>query len=89
MAILNDFSDWPSLVETIYRYINNSINVFISKTPNEIVYGFTPVCATDLAFSFDFTMLFNLARINAAEVIAFAQMNALKIYDQKHQAVHF
>lgn len=33
-------------------------------------------------------MLPQLARIDAADAIAFAQVNALRAYDKKHQAIH-
>ena len=88
LATLDEPSSWPSLIGPIQQYINNSRNAATGKLPNEVVYGFTPTRPEDLAKP-NLTMLPKLARIDAADAIAFAQANALRAYDKKHQAIHF
>ena len=87
LPTLENPSDWPSLVGPIQRYINNSLSAATGKSPNEVVYGFTPTRSKDLAKPSNLTMLPKLARIEVADAIAFAQANAARAYDKKHQAI--
>ena len=91
MITLNDFLKWFRLINFIQHYMNNFKNVFIGKTFNEIIYEFTFVRISDLNISIfsDFIMLYKLNHFDAADVIAFVQTNAIKIYDKKHQIIHF
>lgn len=53
------------------------------------MHGFIPMRITNSTMFQRFTMLFKFARIDAANAITFAQINALKTYNRKHQAIYF
>lgn len=81
---------WPETLPRIQRGFNNSAST--GPSPNEVAYGFTPVQALDLGkpsttaaagLSLKDSRL--ITRLEAADAIAFGQMNAKFYYDRKHQ----
>lgn len=86
MCSLDDPKDWPKLGGPIQRAYNNSISATTGKSPNEIVYGFTPVQSTDFAKASTEAILSpKLVRMEAADALAFAQINSKSTYDAKHK----
>lgn len=57
--------------------------------PNEVVYKFTPIQATDLTqlTTTEPHMPAKVKRIKATNSIAFAQISAKQVYDTKHKAI--
>ena len=90
IATLDDPADWPDILGDLQNTNNNSISASTTKTPNEIVYGFTPVRNTDLSVptkeqsTLPIPML---VRREASDAIAFAQINAKIAYDRKHRPI--
>ena len=64
--------------------INNSKSS-IGKTPNKVVYGFTPNFVID--YTTDLVIDFPTARIDAANALDLAAMNMKYYYDRRHTAM--
>lgn len=92
LATLENPADWPTCVSSFQSMVNNSQAASTNKTPNKVVYGFTPLRATDLISKGAETtghkvMPAKIAHSEAADAIAFAQLTAKKAYDRKHQPI--
>ena len=104
LATMENPADWPDVLAAIQRHFNNHRSAVTGKTPNEAVYGFTPVQPLSLqkpadadaeqpavkwkpstGASFPSSAR---ARIEVADSIAFAQMQAKHHYDRKHQPLY-
>lgn len=86
ISTLDNPADWPDVLVDLQSSINNSLAVGPGKTPNEVVYGFTPVRSADLVMPAisDKQLSPILVRREAADAIAFAQINNKVSYDRKH-----
>ena len=90
ISVLNNSADWIEIIFDIQRDINNSIIIVIDKTSNEISYEFTFTQIFDLLKSFEESSLSlsQMTRLEAADVLIFAQMNFKFYYDRKHQSIN-
>ncbi len=91
LAMMENPRNWPHCLSTIQSHMNNTITS-LGKTPNEIVYGFTPVQPTDLVRQTDVSNSFQqastLLRKQIADSIAWAQMTMKHDYDRKMQPLN-
>ena len=88
ITTLIDPKDWPRLIGPVQRAHNNSVSATTGKSPNECIYGFTPVQSTDFAkasASPEVLLSAKQVRMEVADAMAFAQMSSKTIYDKKHQ----
>jgi hypothetical protein len=86
IATLEDPGQWPTILHLLQTGMNNSLATSTGMTPNEAVYGFTPTQTTtplSRIESLDPTK----ACIEAADAIAFAQMNTKLHYDRRHRGL--
>jgi hypothetical protein len=84
-AVLESLAEWKSALPQIQAAFNNSVNS-TGKTPNEVVYGFTPNFTPKLlddAPEIDLPA----ARIEVSDAIDLGNMNAKLAYDRKHKAL--
>ena len=88
--VLNNSADWIEIISDIQRDINNSVVIVTDKTSNEISYEFTLTQIFDLLKSFEKSSLSlsQMTRLEAADVLIFAQMNFKFYYDRKHQSTN-
>ena len=85
MTTLTDPKEWPKLIGPIQRALNNAKGVVTGKSANEIIYGFTPVQSTDFTKASPEALLAPKdIRLEVADAIAWAQVNAKAVYDEKH-----
>lgn len=90
LAAMTDYREWPKILSTIQRHLNNGRSS-TGKSPNEAAYGFTPVQPLDMSRAVndaDVLPAAARARVDVADSIAFAQMNAKFHYDRKHQPLN-
>ena len=77
---------WPRLLPRLQAIMNSSISAATGKIPNEIIYGFKPNQPLDLVAASSMPELKPpIARISAADALAFASINAKHYYDKHHQ----
>ena len=84
LATLENPADWLRCLPQIQSVLNNS-KTSTNKTPNEIVYGFTPNFIFD--YVADPSIDFPTSRIDAADALDFAAMNMKYYYDRRHTAM--
>lgn len=83
---MEDPKQWPRALSSIQAVQNNVSSTTTTKTPNEVSYGFTPNRPLDLAnASTDEQDQHFIARKEARDALAFANMNYKRHYDRKHQ----
>ena len=74
---------WPEALPRIQALINNSSSSSTTRTPNEIALGFTPNRPLDLLLA-STPIDHDVARIEAQDALAYAQMNQKHHYDRSH-----
>ena len=74
---------WPEALPRIQALINNSSSSSTTRTPNEIALGFTPNRPLDLLLA-STPIDHDIARIEAQDALAYAQMNQKYHYDRSH-----
>ena len=84
IATLENPADWPQCIGRLQAGYNNSTST-TGRSPNEVVYGFTPNFAVDLASAPEISPL--EARVEASDALDFAAMNMKFHYDRKHTAM--
>jgi hypothetical protein len=95
--LLNDTTDspqdWVSFLPTLRSALNNAPNAATGRSPNEIVYGFRTNDRASLlrVDDADYNMALdrNVHQREAADAIAFAQLDAKVRYDHRHQPLRF
>ena len=75
---------WPSTLTIIQFRLNNTRSQVLGKAPNEIAYGFTLNDKIELAQAERMVLPLGVTRIDAADAVAFAQMQQKYHYDKKH-----
>lgn len=75
---------WPSLLPKIQSLLNNSSLTSMGKSPNEIVYGFTPKRPFNMLTSIALPEHF-AAKTDASDRIAFAMISQKHHYNRSHQ----
>ena len=89
MSTLDDVAAWPLTILAIQGNYNNMISALISKTLNEVAAGFSLNLPLDLGAYEKQVFLKDIARLEAADAIAFAQMHAKYYYDRRHHPQFF
>ena len=89
MSTLDDLTAWPLTIPAIQSNYNNSVSAPLGKSPNEVAYRFSPNHALDLGTYEKHVLPQNVARLEAADAIAFAQMHAKYHYDRRHHPQFF
>ena len=84
LATLEDVREWPRLLAKVQSFLNNSASASTGKTPNEVVYGFTPNRHVDLMSG---RAINPATRVEVQDAIAFANMSAKHNYDRRHRAL--
>jgi transposase InsO family protein len=84
IATLETPTDWPQCLGRLQAGHNNSTSA-TGRSPNDVVYGFTPNFAVDLASAPEISPL--EARVEASDALDFAAMNMKFHYDRKHTAM--
>ena len=87
LAGLENIQDWPTVLPRLQSEINNSKSISTtSKTPNEIVYGFTPNRVLDLVKPSSLAVIDPIvSRIEAKDALDFAAVTTKHHYDRSHQ----
>lgn len=81
---IKNIRDWPTLLPKIQSLLNNASSSTTGKSPNELVYGFTPRRPLDLLSHLELPDHF-VGRTTASDAIAFATMSHKHHYDRSHQ----
>src|SRR5204863_1977090 len=81
LAMLKNPAEWPQCLLQIQSVLNNS-KTSTGRTPNEVVYGFTPNFMIDYTTDPDIDL--PAARIDAADALDLAAMNMKYHYDRRH-----
>ena len=85
----NAVAAWPLTIPAIQASYNNSVSAPSGQTPNEVAYGFALNQPLDVG-SYDKQFLpKGIARLEAADAIAFAQINTKLQYNRRHQPQFF
>ena len=85
MNTLEDVKRWPLTIPAIQASFNNTISAPIGKTPNEVAVGMPLNQPLDIA-AYDRQIIPDgIARIEAADAIAFAEINSKAYYNRRHQ----
>lgn len=88
LTTLPNPANWEEGIGPIQSSVNNSRSSSTGKSPNEVVYGFTPTQSTDLVSTKAHTPLIaKFIRIEVADAIAFSQMSAKWVYDKNHKSI--
>ena len=87
LATLDNPADWEGVVGPIQSAVNNSKSSSTARSPNDVVYGFTPTQSTDLLTTQSQPLPPKLVRMEVADAIAFAQMSSKIYYDKKHKTI--
>ena len=82
--MLENPAEWPQCLLQIQSVLNNS-KTLTGRTPNEIVYGFTPNFMIDYTTDPDIDL--PAARIDAADALDLTTMNMKYHYDCHHTAM--
>ena len=78
---------WPSILSRLQSILNSSISSS-GKSANEVIYGFKPNQPLNLVAASTMPELSPpIARISAADALAFASMMAKHYYDRDHRAL--
>lgn len=89
MSTLDDVAAWSVTIPAIQAAYNNSISAPLGRAPNEVASGFSLNLPLDLGAYEKQLLPENIARLEAADAIAFAQMNSKFHYDRRHQPQFF
>ena len=89
MSTLDSVDSWPLTIPAIQVTYNNAVSTPTGKTPNEIVYRFSLNQLLDLGAYEKEVFPKGIARLEAADAIAFAQINSKFHYNRKHQPQFF
>lgn len=89
MSTLDDVAAWPVTIPAIQAAYNNFISAPLGRAPNEVASGFSLNLPLDLGAYEKQLLPENIARLEAADAIAFAQMNSKFHYDRRHQSQFF
>ena len=89
MSTLDNVAEWPRTIPAIQAAYNNSVSAPLGKSPNEVASGFSLNQPLDLGAYEKELLPKHVARLEAADAIAFAQMNSKFHYDRKHQPQFF
>ena len=89
ISTLENVSAWPCTIPAIQSNYNNAISAPLGRSPNEVASGFSPNQPLDLGAYEKHVMPGNIARLEAADAIAFAQMHAKYHYDRRHHPQFF
>ena len=89
LSTLTDASAWPLTIPAIQSAYNNSVSTPLTRTPNEVAYGFTLNQALDLGGYAKELLPKEVARLEASDAIAFGQMKSKFHYDRRHQPQYF
>ena len=81
---MDDPSQWPEVLPYIQFLLNNTSSSITGKTPNKVVYGFSPKKSLDLCLAATLPNTY-VARTRAADAISFAFANHKEHYDKSHQ----
>lgn len=87
LATLDNPADWERIMGSIQSAVNNSKSSSKARSPNEVVYGFTPTQSTDLTTTQSQPLPPEFVRMEVADAIAFAQMSFKIYYDKKHKTI--
>ena len=87
LATFDNPANWEEIMGPIQSAVNNSKSSLTTKSPNEVVYGFTPTQCTDLFTTHSQPFPPQLIRIKVAEVIVFAKMFSKIYYNKKHKTI--
>lgn len=79
--------DWPKVLLWVQLLINNTKSTSITKTPNEVVLGFTPNQSLDLLAG-SIRLDHKVAQVETKNAISFAQVNFKYHYDWLHQPMN-
>lgn len=79
--------DWPKVLLWVQLLINNTKSTSITKTPNEVVLGFTPNQSLDLLAG-SIRLDHKVAQVETKNAISFAQVNFKYHYDWSHQPMN-
>ena len=91
MSTLDDVTAWPLTIPAIQSGYNNAISAPLGKSPNEVAAGFSLNQPLDLG-AHEKELLpkdRHIARLEAADAIAFAQTNSKYHYDRRHHPQFF
>lgn len=87
VAGLGSPEQWPSTLSRLQSIMNSSVSS-TGKSANEVIYGFKPNQPLDLVAASSMPELSPpIARISAADALAFASMMAKHYYDRDHKAL--
>ena len=89
MSTLDDVGAWPLTLPAIQSNHNNMISSPLGRSPNEVAYGFSPNQPLDLGAYEKHVLPKGIARLEASDAIAFAQMHAKYHYDRRHHPQFF
>lgn len=81
---LNSLGLRLQVLSRIQAIINNTSSFLTRKTPNKVVYDFSPRRSLNLLAALSISKIL-AACINAAKAVFFALLNQKITYDQKHQ----
>jgi hypothetical protein len=90
IATLDDATEWPRCLPQLTAALNNSKSAATQKTPNEVVYSFTPNFAidpTDNQSDQGFHNPFPTAHAEVIDALDLAAMTDKLHYDRKHTAM--
>ncbi len=82
---LTTATEWPKSLPFIQSNLNNAKSNSTGKTPNETIYGFSPNVASTLNVDAGRVLPLPTSRVEVADAIDFAKMDAKYHYDRKHQ----
>ena len=89
ISTLDDVAAWPRTIPAIQSNYNNMVSAPLGKSPNEVASGFSPNQPLDLGAYEKHVLPEGVARLEAADAIAFAQMHAKYHYDRRHHPQFF
>jgi len=84
---LEDNRDWDKSVPRLQFELNNSRSGATGRTPNEVVFGFTPNFVVDAIT--DSSQAKPVCRIQVSDAIALSSMTAKRYYDARHKPMFF
>lgn len=89
MSTLDDLAEWPRTIPAIQSAYNNTLSTPLGRPPNEVAYGFSLNQPLDIGAYERQLLPKGVARLEASDAIAFAQMNSKFYYDRRHQPQFF
>ncbi len=89
MSTLENVAEWPRTIPAIQSAYNNSISAPLGRSPNEVASGFSLNQPLDLGAYERELLPKDVARLEASDAMAFAQMNSKYYYDRKHHPQFF